>query len=144
MSVECCPAEWCLEGGGPPLTLFVKGNKKVGGGVRVFSLPVVETCPGRTPTCESACYGNRGDCRWLSVRQSHRLRLAAAEAPDFVDRAVAELHGGWAVRIHSVGDFYSAAYTAKWVAVAESGLNKYRRTTTKYYRVPRQIPHCSS
>jgi hypothetical protein len=107
--------------GGPPLKrLFVKGNKKVGRDALVWNLPVLLTCPGKTPSCEANCYANKGHWRWPDTKQRLARRLQAAEADNFVERAIAELRnrGASKVRIHSSGDFFSPAYVLKWFAIA--------------------------
>jgi len=36
--------------------LLTRGNGKLGEGIRAWSLPAVETCPGRSDLCARVCY----------------------------------------------------------------------------------------
>jgi hypothetical protein len=40
----------------PLRNLLVRGNRKLGESVHSFSVPAVDTCPGRSAPCERACY----------------------------------------------------------------------------------------
>ncbi|AWM42394.1 hypothetical protein C1280_26215 [Gemmata obscuriglobus] len=84
-----------------------------------FDLPAVGTCPGRSQVCESVCYATRGRFRTDKVRRRLRWCLRQSRRADFADRMVAEVRskGALVVRVHVSGDFYDAAYAAKWASV---------------------------
>jgi hypothetical protein len=92
----------------------------VGKSALVFNLPVIDSCPGMSPTCRRVCYADRGHCRWPSNRQRNARNLTASQQPDFVERVVGELRRRDArlVRLHSSGDFYSPAYVHRWGQIA--------------------------
>jgi hypothetical protein len=100
--------------------LLQQGNTKLGEGIYTFSLPAVTTCPGSSPACRKECYALRGRFRFL--RKAYRRYLAASKADNFAPQMAAEIRRRWAgcVRIHVSGDFYSAEYVRKWVAVARA------------------------
>ena len=122
-----------------PLNLLVAtSNRKLGRLIHVFSLPVVETCPGRTPACEAACYAKSGFLAYPSHHRADALRLAASRGPDFVDRVLAEVLIKYVrvVRIHVSGDFYDAEYTAKWATIAARTGNVRFFAYTRSWRSP--------
>jgi hypothetical protein len=130
------------EADGAEPRLFVRGNHKVGKGVLVWNLPVFDTCPGKTPSCEAVCYADRGNSRWPATKRRHAKNLQAAEADNFVEKVIAEIRkrGASLVRIHSSGDFFSAAYVARWVAVAEATPGVTFWCYTRSWRVPEIMP----
>lgn len=99
--------------------LLVQGNAKLSPGVSHFDLPPVQTCPGRSPLCESRCYATRGRFRFPQVQSrlwwAYRQTLRA----DFVNRLVDELYrmGVLVCRFHVAGDIYSPGYGGKLVEV---------------------------
>jgi SAM-dependent methyltransferase len=122
--------------------LLVRGNKKVGTGVFLWNLPVLSTCPGKTPSCEANCYADKGDGRWPSVKHRHARNLQATEAGNFVEKVIAELRerGASKVRIHSSGDFFSSAYVRKWLEVAAALPDVKFWFYTRSWRVPTILP----
>jgi hypothetical protein len=100
--------------------LLQRGNTKLGEGIYTFSLPPVATCPGASPACRRECYALRGHFRFQ--RRAYRRCLAESKAEGFAARVIGEIRRRWAgcVRIHVAGDFYSADYVRKWVAVARA------------------------
>ncbi|MBA7688194.1 hypothetical protein ES703_96673 [subsurface metagenome] len=99
--------------------LISRGNLKIGS-LPSFSLPVVTTCPGKTPFCERYCFGLKGNFRLLNVLEANDRRLDATLRSDFVDIMVNEIRQtrAPAFRLHVVGDFYSVEYIHKWVDIA--------------------------
>lgn len=100
-------------------SLLTQGNKKVGEAVHLWSLPAVTTCPGSTPSCERVCYAATGRYLLPQVQQRLRWNLAQARRPEFADRMAAEIRtrGCLVVRVHASGDFFSAEYAERWLAV---------------------------
>lgn len=99
--------------------LLSKGNEKLGI-LPSFSLPVITTCPGKTPFCERFCYGLKGRFQFQPVKDANERRLDATLRPDFVERMVKEIIKvrSEAIRVHVVGDFYSVEYIQKWIDIA--------------------------
>ncbi len=95
--------------------LISRGNLKLGD-LPSFSLPVITTCPGKTPFCERYCFGLKGNFNLLNVKEANDRRLDATLRPDFVDIMVGEIRKtrAPAFRLHVVGDFYSVEYIEKW------------------------------
>ena len=101
--------------------LISRGNLKTGT-LPSFSLPVITTCPGKTPFCERYCYGLKG---WFTLEQIKRVndkRLDATLRDDFVDIIVHEIRKSRApaFRLHVIGDFYSVEYVEKWIEIANT------------------------
>jgi Gene product 88 len=105
----------------PTLTnLLSRGNGKLGEGIHSWSLPAVETCPGRSTLCESVCYARTGRFRTQIIQDRLQASLDASLRDDFERRIVAEIRrrGVHTLRIHVAGDFYSPEYAAKWLRIA--------------------------
>jgi hypothetical protein len=100
--------------------LLQQGNTKLGEGIYTFSLPPVATCPGASPSCRRECYALRG--RFHFLRDAYRRYLAESQEEGFAAKMIGEIRRRWAgcVRIHVAGDFYSAEYVRKWVAIAQA------------------------
>ena len=101
--------------------LISRGNLKTGT-LPSFSLPVITTCPGKTPFCDRYCYGLKGWFRLEQIQRVNDRRLDATLKDDFVDIIVHEIHKSRApaFRLHVIGDFYSVAYVEKWIEIANS------------------------
>jgi hypothetical protein len=97
------------------------GNRKLGhrGRIWSFSLPSRSTCPGRSRLCARRCYSAHTEAHRPSVRTRYRRNLRLSRRPDFVARLAAFIlrRGVAIVRVHVGGDFYSAAYARKWLAL---------------------------
>jgi hypothetical protein len=103
--------------------LKISTNTKLGKGIAAFSLPAVETCPGRTKLCEGICYATSGFFRFPKVQNSLQSNYAESLEDGFTDRIVNEIKSRRsikAVRIHPSGDFYSAEYVGKWFDIARA------------------------
>lgn len=100
--------------------LISRGNLKLGV-LPSFSLPVITTCPGKTPFCERYCYGLRGNFNLLNVKEANDRRLDATLRDDFVDIITGEIRKtrAPAFRLHVIGDFYSVEYVEKWIDIVE-------------------------
>jgi hypothetical protein len=48
--------------------LLSKGNGKLGENIHHWSIPAVETCPGRSGICETHCYARSGRYRTDIIR----------------------------------------------------------------------------
>jgi len=100
--------------------LLVRGNGKLGEGIHSWSLPAVETCPGRTQLCEIVCYARTGWFATRLVQERLQNNLDASLQDEFEQRIVREIHkrGVHTIRIHVSGDFYSVEYATKWRNIA--------------------------
>jgi len=121
--------------------LELTNNSKVGW---AFSLPRTETCINATALCKRLCYGNgvryqtigQKAKRGRNFRTSQFLlaeggpELLAENLSMLVDQArprdwlTAKIAGiqtaiPWTLRIHDVGDFYSADYVRAWALTAK-------------------------
>jgi hypothetical protein len=101
--------------------LLTQGNSKVGSSIHLWSVPAVETCPGRSAVCERVCYATKGRFLLDSVRERLAWCLEESRRDDFVERVVREIRrkGVLVLRVHAAGDFYDAAYAEKWLAVMQ-------------------------
>jgi hypothetical protein len=122
--------------------LLAMGNGKLGRSIFHFDLPAVTTCPGRSSVCERVCYARRHRFRTRAVQRRLRWCLRQSRRADFADRMVDEIRrtGAIVVRIHVSGDFYSADYAARWLAVIRRlpGVRFY--CYTRSWRVPEVAP----
>ena len=122
-------------------SLLVQGNTKVGPEVFCWSLPWVSTCPGATEACRAACYAKRFG-RFRNLSSMYANNLEAAESPGFASEMVEEItrRDAKVVRIHVSGDFYSAAYVRKWVAIVKRLPGVAFYAYTRSFAVPRLLP----
>ena len=99
--------------------LISLGNLKLGK-LPSFSLPVITTCPGKTPFCELYCYGLKGMFTLPQIKNINERRLDASLRDDFVPVIIKEIRGtrAPAFRLHVIGDFYSPEYIRKWIQIA--------------------------
>ena len=85
--------------------LLTRGNGKLGEGIHAWSIPAIETCPGRSALCERVGYAREGRFRtqFMQDRLAENLDAAAdlevagywcaEQAPRSV-RLCHHLHGG--------------------------------------------------
>ncbi|WP_422923204.1 GP88 family protein [Singulisphaera sp. PoT] len=100
----------------PLLTL---GNGKVGEAIHLWSIPALATCPGRTSVCSRGCYARQGRFLLPAVKERLGWCLEQSKLEEFAPSMIAEIkrRGALVVRVHVAGDFYSAEYAEKWLAV---------------------------
>lgn len=101
--------------------MLTKGNKKLDKSVGIFSLPAIITCPN-CRECAASCYAKVEQDRF-PVTYQHRMRnYTLSQTEDFHRLMVNEIISKKVkvVRIHESGDFYSAEYVRKWIAIAKS------------------------
>lgn len=99
--------------------LISRGNLKLGK-LPSFSLPVITTCPGKTPFCDRYCFGLKGMFTLQQIKDTNERRLDATLREDFVPIIVKEIQRtrAPAFRLHVIGDFYSPEYIKKWTQIA--------------------------
>jgi hypothetical protein len=92
---------------------------KLGRLIHTFSIPALETCPGKSPLCSSLCYAGTGFFVMKSVADKHWDNYWRTRTAEFVDDVVTQVKEDCVrhVRIHVAGDFYDLAYTGKWIQV---------------------------
>lgn len=119
--------------------MLSRGNIKLGPHVWAWNLPVVKTCPGASTACLALCYAQRGRFHSPAVQAAHWRNLERAEHARFVARLTDYL--AWQniqhVRIHVSGDFYSARYVRRWLAVVQQSPHITFYAYTRSWRVPR-------
>jgi hypothetical protein len=118
--------------------LLTRGNGKLGEGIHSWSLPAVETCPGRSTLCESVCYARSGRFRTQRMQDRLQANLDATLQADFEKRMVREItrRGVHILRIHVAGDFYDPAYAAKWRNIARRCKRSTMYAYTRSWRLP--------
>lgn len=118
--------------------LLQQGNSKLGSAIHVWSLPAVQTCPGRTSICSRFCYAQKSRFLLPSVRERLRWNLEQANQPGFVRRMVKEIarKGVIVLRVHVAGDFASAEYAEKWVDIFKQCPKVRFYAYTRSYRIP--------
>lgn len=100
--------------------MLTPGNRKLGGQlIWGFGLPSgrAELCTGMTALCRQHCYARRLESYRPPVLARYEENYRLSQQPDFEQRLYHFLlaHEVHVVRIHSSGEFYSAAYAGKWL-----------------------------
>lgn len=112
-----------------------RGNSKLGDdGIWQWGLPAVVTCPGASAECVIACYALRHRYRFPSVQTRLEANMVARrDLAGWVGSVVAQIAMCRikSVRIHTSGDFDSAAYVDAWRAIAKA------RPHTRFYAYSR-------
>lgn len=122
--------------------LLGQGNGKLGENIHTWSIPAVETCPGRSPLCETHCYAKAGFFGFPSVKETLANNLKASGRKDFAHRMVKEVARRWCrvVRVHVAGDFYSANYARKWAEICRRCPETTFYSYTRSWRVASIVP----
>lgn len=123
----------------PPIrNLLTRGNGKLCEGIHAWSLPAIQTCPGRSGLCSRVCYARSGRFQSRTMQSRLAQNLSAAQADDFVPRVAAEVHrrGVHTLRIHVSGDFFDADYALSWAAISRRCLRTTFYAYTRSWRVP--------
>lgn len=98
------------------------GNSKLKkDGIWSFNLVPIKHCP-MAGSCKKFCYATVGQQAFPSGVARRERAFLATQAPDFVERMIAEVKRSKAkiVRIHDSGDFYSLKYFQSWCKIAEA------------------------
>ena len=114
-----------------------KGNQKLGV-IPSFSLPAMETCPGKTEFCDRYCYATKGRFAWKKTKEELRMNLMAAQCKDFAGKIAAAIRQAepQAFRLHVSGDFYDYAYVGKWIQIAQLCPGVMFFGSTRSWRIP--------
>ena len=97
----------------------------------IFSLPAIKTCPFATALCRANCYALKSERAYPSARASRSNNWDVSKTDVFTPSMIQLIHNTIArksyatakkieVRIHESGDFYSADYFNKWLAIADA------------------------
>jgi hypothetical protein len=90
-----------------------------------FNLPPLKTCP-RAGACKAFCYGQVGNYCFTNMKDHMQRNFELSKSNNFVDLVLKDLanlrkkHKKIYVRLHDVGDFYTATYAAKWATIARA------------------------
>lgn len=106
-----------------------------------FNLPAVTTCPG-AGQCKAFCFAASEQKRYLSAATYRRRSLALSKGLDFEATINHEIKGlikrhglgGFAIRAHASGDFYSAEYARRWARIAR------QNPSVQFYAYTKSIP----
>lgn len=100
------------------------GNRKLGGGFLIWSLPAKKTCIGSTPLCRKNCYSDKAERLYPKCLPSRERNLIDSKSDLFAEVMIAYItatapprFNGY-FRIHESGDFYSQDYLNKWITIA--------------------------
>lgn len=118
--------------------LLMQGNGKLGNAIHVWSIPALDTCPGSSSICRTACYALRYRFRFAQVKERLDWNLRQSRRADFVDRMVAEIRaqGVLVLRLHVAGDFSDVPYAEKWLAIIRQAPRVRFYAYTRSWRVP--------
>lgn len=109
------------------MSLLTRGNRKLGSDVWHFDLPAGPqsggSCPGASTFCAAICYARKGHYTFPSVQGKYAANLklwqtAPRKLEHTLDRELASLPAATVIRLHTSGDFLSAAYVDMWSRLA--------------------------
>ena len=123
-------------------------NEKVGK-IPSFSVPAIDTCPGKTEWCggeHGACYADKIQKRFPKAKASYLRNLIATDSPTFIqdmNLELAKLHfkGIRTFRYHIAGDFFSVKYIYQWVRLVKDNPEITFYGYTHSWSVPDLLPH---
>lgn len=115
-----------------------RGQNSKLGATMSWSLPAVDTCPGRTLLCTKSCYARRLQARRANVLKSWHRSYELSLHPLFADALALALKGlpAGQLRIHVSGDFYSVAYLKAWIKALKGAPQLAPFAFTRSWRVP--------
>lgn len=122
------------------MPLLTRGNTKLGSRVWHFNLPAGESCPGASEWCARHCYAKRGNYRFTRSKYAANMAMPTGELGRQLDAELSALPARAVVRIHTSGDFHSAAYVAMWAALASQYPGMPFYAYTRSWRVPSLVP----
>jgi hypothetical protein len=113
------------------------GNGKLGK-MPNFSIPAGDTCPGKSEFCKG-CYAQKGTFKFNTVKSAYTQNLESTHQDSFVETMIGHIQQATrktkTFRIHVAGDFYSATYTRKWIAIVQALPDVQFYTYTRSWRV---------
>lgn len=120
------------------MPLLMQGNGKLGNAIHVWSIPALDTCPGSSSICRTACYALRHRFRFAQVKERLDWNWRQSGRSDFIDRMTAEIRarGVLVLRLHVAGDFADVAYAEKWLAVVKQSPRVRFYAYTRSWRLP--------
>jgi hypothetical protein len=118
--------------------MLVLGNGKLGA-VWHFSIPAHESCPGESTVCANFCYASRHFFRYPNTIRAHNRNYRATRRRNFIKKILKEIDEKQVeiLRLHSSGDFSSAAYVRMWVSIAKKRPAVQLFCYSRSWRVPR-------
>lgn len=121
---------------------LLQGNSKLGKTVWHWSLPAIQTCPGRSELCSKLCYAMKGHYFYANVRDREAVNEQMRHEAGWWRRVVSQisLHNIREVRIHSSGDFDIASYTEDWLRIISSKPETKFYAYTRSWSVPELLP----
>ena len=72
--------------------LLTRGNGKLGEPIHAWSIPAIDTCPGRTRLCEPVCYATAGRFRAHRVQDQLQANLDEPLKEGFEGKVVREIN----------------------------------------------------
>jgi hypothetical protein len=126
----------------PLRNLLVRGNRKLGESIHGWSIPAVDTCPGRSARCERHCYARAGHFGLANVQARLHQNLDATLDRGFEYRVAREIRRRrvHTLRVHVAGDFFGEPYTRKWLRIARRCPATTFYAYTRSWRVPELAP----
>ena len=100
--------------------MLTLGNRKLGDHlIWTWSIPSVQTCPGRTKLCERECYAARAEQYRAGWREKLQKNLELCRRRDWVVRFQAAIvaNAVKVVRLHVAGDIFAVWYARKLLVV---------------------------
>lgn len=131
------------------MAYLVAGNRKLGRSILHFDLPAgpEASCPGASEYCAAVCYARKGHYTFPSVQDKYAANLAALHSGALESALRLELDAlvpSTVIRLHTSGDFLSAAYVRMWQRLAASHPALIFYAYTRSWRVARMLPALES
>lgn len=120
-------------------------NGKIGK-IPSFSLPAIDSCPGKTVWCEKACYAAKLERIYKCVKKSYNLNFDLVKGTNFVSTMNNELSvltkkGINTFRLHVSGDFFNVRYIYDWVKIVKANPTMTFFGYTHSWSVPELLAH---
>jgi hypothetical protein len=123
--------------------MLTKGNTKLGTTIHSFSLPALDTCPGKSAICVLLCYALRRRYKSGVVRAAHSRNLDEAHEASFAEKMIEEIRSKnpKVVRIHAAGDFFNVRYIKAWIKIIKAFPNIVFYAYTRSWILPALLIH---
>ncbi|MCI4436574.1 MAG: hypothetical protein JHC33_07170 [Ignisphaera sp.] len=126
--------------------VVISPNNTKLGKIPSFSLPAINSCPGRTTWCSNLCYADKVARIYKNAEKSYYTNMDATTKVDFVslmNDEIAKLvkKNIKTFRIHVSGDFYDVKYIYRWVSIIQANPEMMFYGYTRSWSVDNLLPH---
>lgn len=117
-------------------------NLKLGNLIHAWSITAGDSCPGESLLCKNRCYAKKGHFHQGNVKRAHAKNFEFSKTDEFASWAINAIAAKYVrvLRTHVAGDFYSAAYVAKWLEIVRAMPDTVFYAYTRSWRVESIFP----